>query len=244
MTRTGSHPPVIKRMLLSSILKLTSSPRFPAQWTPRLATVKPLYERLMEVRLIQVQSTLSLFSSFNHFFQVRGTPGSGKTTLRDLLHAYILLRHPNAVVEVITSWPKESGTSLRERMHQRISTYPFVEPDNHYLLFDNAHGTYWDGVFWEDFLKDIVQRGLGPRVILFCGHGSPLSQPVDYDNGTPLRLLDCSRVSLRRYNCCNLHHSPLGLLFSQEEFGEAVERFNDPDHNAIRLDEELREILF
>jgi len=97
------------------------------------------------------------------FLQVRWTPGSGKTTLMELLHAYILLNDRNAIVEVIKRWRKEPGIEIEERISKRIKTYPFIVPRNHYLLFDNAHSTYWDALLWEDLFKDIVQRRLnGP----------------------------------------------------------------------------------
>jgi hypothetical protein len=50
-------------------------------------------------------------------------------------------------------------------------------------------------------------------------------------------------VSLTPHSCCR-HHSHVGLLFSQQEFGEALLRFKGFNRNVIRLDQELRERLF
>ena len=45
--------------------------------------------------------------------QVRGTPGSYKTTLMELTHNCILSNDPEAIVEVIKVWPpKEPGTTI------------------------------------------------------------------------------------------------------------------------------------
>jgi hypothetical protein len=99
---------------------------------------------------------ISLYFTFNPFFMVCGMPRSGKTTLMKLLHAHILLRDPGAVIEVLTSWPEESGYGFKKRRKQRIRTFPFDGIHNNYLLFDNAQSTYWDGSLWEEFFKDTV----------------------------------------------------------------------------------------
>jgi len=69
---------------------------------------------------------------------------------------------------------------------------------------------------------------------------------VEHDNGTPLVLHDSARISLTP-NCIDTSDSeflPIGLLFSREEFEEAVNRFKGPDHSRIRMDQELRQMLF
>ena len=163
--------------------------------------------------------------------QVCGTPGSGKTTLMNLTHDYILEHDPNAIVQVITAWPKEPGTTLTDRIRKKIDTYPLTKEErdkgcNSYLLFNNAQDTYWDGELWDYFFKDIVQCcSGGPCAILFCGYGSPKDQPVEHDNGTPLDLPNIARVSLTPYDTHGSDFLPIGLLFSQDEFYEAVDRF-------------------
>jgi hypothetical protein len=163
----------------------------------------------------------------------------------ELIHARILSEEPEAVVEVIKSWTKAPGTHVEERMSTRIKTYPFRSPGkNYYILFDHAHESYWDTAFWETFFKDSVQHGSGPFAIIFCSYGSPSPEPIDHEDGTPVRLPPCSRVSLTPHTCNDPHHSPVGLLFSQKEFNETLERFRGPDHDVIRLDQELQEMLF
>ena len=130
---------------------------------------------------------------------------------------------------------------MRESKHT-----PPTGSHNHYLLFDNAQDTYWDGFLWENFFKDTVQRGSGTCAILFCSYGSPSTRPVEHDDGIPLVLHDSARISLtpHRIDTSDSEFLPIGLLFSREEFEEAVNRFKGPDHSRIRMDQELRQMLF
>ena len=161
----------------------------------------------------------------------------------ELLHAHILSQDPEAVVEVIRSWPKEPRLTYENRMTERIKTFPFISVGRKYLLFDNAHATYWDKELWEIFFKDRVQSRGGPMAILFCRYGSSPGYENDQDEKTtPLDLSDCSRVSLRPL-CDHEHHLPIGLLFTPPEFQETLQLFRGSDSVALVLDEELRNIL-
>jgi hypothetical protein len=183
----------------------------------------------------------------NPFFQVRGTPGSGKTTLMRLLHAQILAHDPGAIVEIIEGWRKEPGIEIgsEDLLVKRMKTYPFNSPHNNYLLFENAQETYWDGYLWDTLFKDGVQRGFPPFTILFCSYGNPGLRPVDYDNGTQLVLSSLARASLNpRNRYIYPRYPPIGLLFSREEFDDAVDRFKTPDRNSIFVNQELRQTLF
>lgn len=157
----------------------------------------------------------------------------------ELLHAHILSQDPEAVVEVIRSWPKEPRLTYEERMTERIKTFPSISVGRKYLLFDNAHATYWDKELWEIFFKDTVQSRGGPLAILFCRYGSPGYENEQDEKTTPLNLSDCSRVSLRPL-CDHEHHLPISLLFTPPEFQEL---FRGLDSVALVLDEELRNIL-
>jgi hypothetical protein len=164
----------------------------------------------------------------------------------ELLHAHILSQEPGAVVEVIRGWFKETRTRVEDRIHEKIKTYRPTGPHKHYLLFDNAQDTYWDGYLWEDFFKDTIQRGSRTCAILFCSYGSPTARPVDHDNGAPLVLPESARISLTpdRIDTSDPEFLPIGLLFSGEEFEEAVNRFKGPDYGHIRMDQDLRRMLF
>ena len=119
-----------------------------------------------------------------------------------MLHKAILEHDPNAIVQVITAWPREPWTTLTDRVRKKIDTYPLTKEErdkgcNSYLLFDNTQDTYWDGELWDYFFKDVVQRRSGgPCAILFCSYGSPMDRPVEHDNGTPLDLPNIACVSL------------------------------------------------
>jgi hypothetical protein len=143
-------------------------------------------------------------------------------------------------VEEISSWPKERTLTYEERISTRITTYPFDLAEHNYLLFDNAHLTYWDTELWEVFFKDTVQSGSGPMVVLFCSYGSPGVE--DDDATTPLRFSACSRVSLRPL-CNHEYHPPISLLFTPIEFKETLQRFLGKDQVPLVLDEELQNIL-
>ena len=165
-----------------------------------------------------------------------------------LLHAHILSRDPGAIVEVIKGWREEPGTPVEDRIRQKIKTYRPTCPHRHYLLFDNAHESYWDTSLWVAFFKDVVQCGSGPLAILFCSYGSPGCRPVDHglDLGVPLVLPESARMSLTPYHddTSDSEFPPIGLLFSREEFDDAVDRFKSLDHNRICVDHDLRRMLF
>jgi len=164
----------------------------------------------------------------------------------ELLHAHILSQDPSAIVGVVKGWEKQPGTKIEDRMHQRIKTYPLTGPHNHYLLFNNSQDTYCDGDLWEIFFKDTIQHGSGPRAILFCSYGSPSTRPVEHDNGTPLVLDNNACISLTPHHnhISDSMFPPIGLLFSQEEFEEAVDCFKGPDCIRTLMDQELRQVLF
>jgi hypothetical protein len=77
---------------------------------------------------------------------------------------------------------------------------------------------------------------------LFCSYGNPGERPLDYDSGTPLRLPDNARITLTPYqkDASDPQHPPIGLLFTEEEFNEALSRYRNIDGKKIRMDEELR----
>jgi len=155
-------------------------------------------------------------------FQVQGTPASGKTALRKLLHAHILSQVPPPIVYVFETWPKKDPETLEDyvgRIRRTVTNYP--DPDkNHttFLLFDEAQDTYWDEWLWNSFFKSAPD--LGYRVILFCSYGS---RPVNHEIGIPLSMPPNTRISLWPKD-----GEGIGLLLDQLEFDEVVERFPNP----------------
>ncbi|TDL19513.1 hypothetical protein BD410DRAFT_830314 [Rickenella mellea] len=191
-------------------------------WSRREQTVKRLFKCLESQRLVQI----------------RGTPASGKSTLMKLLHAHIKSCQPDAIVQIVMGWPEER---LQEhpiaRFRRFIPGYPFPIPQKTFILFDNAHLTYWDSELWEFFFKDQVMAGASYRVALFCGYGSPTSEPNFYPRGTPLILEPLSCISLSPRD--DIGGEGIGLLLSQPEFDEYMAHFN-----AFPLDSSFLETLY
>jgi hypothetical protein len=189
---------------------------------------------LNHYKLIQARKIHLITSHWSlEFFQVRGTPASGKTTLLNLLWAHINAEVPGAVVHNISTWPKGDNTL------QRIPDYP-NPTDVTYLLFDEAQDTYWDVSFWNVFLKGYASFD-NYRVILFCSYGSAGMQPLNYRVGTPMHLNPEARVSLVPNSEVNgyLGFEAIGLLFSRTEFDEVVKR----EHEQA-LDHDLQDQIF
>ncbi|TDL19517.1 hypothetical protein BD410DRAFT_752188 [Rickenella mellea] len=183
-------------------------------WSRREQTVKRLFECLESQRLVQI----------------RGTPASGKSTLMRLLHAHIKSCQPDAIVQIVMGWPEESSQEHPiARFRRLIPGYPFPIPQKTFILFDNAHQTYWDSDLWEYFFKDWVLPGASYRVVLFCGYGSPSKQPVLYSGGTPPVLGPSSRISLwhRNEHGNEDDNEGFGLLLSRPEFDEYLANFTE-----------------
>ncbi|KAG8986650.1 hypothetical protein FRB94_003146 [Tulasnella sp. JGI-2019a] len=178
-------------------------------WCDRKSTVKTLHAKLQKYPRIQV----------------RGTPASGKTTLLDLLHAYILDRNPLASVYVIRSWNRNSllGISLEDRIAKILPEFPQRDTTKEYpyLLFDDAHDTYWDSDLWNQIIKENKRHR--HRIVLFCAYGSPTSRP---NEGTRAILPPSARVSLKPL--ATDENPPIGLLLNREEFDDLVSRFEYP----------------
>jgi hypothetical protein len=145
----------------------------------------------------------------------------------------------------VNYWPQDVGRSLAYRLQK--SGIPPASLDNDtppYLLFDNAETTYWDQELWETFLKNQVQKNNRYRAILFCCFGSPSRQPNFYAPGTPPVLDVCSRISLRPRSSQHAGHGPIGLLFNESEFNDAIDRYRGSDRQPVPIDSELRATLF
>ena len=101
---------------------------------------------------------------------MRGSPGSGKTTLKHLVHHSLQRYYPSAVIYQLNQWGDVLGTVLRERFAIYVPGFDHEDDDGkeHFLLIDDAEQTYLDRVFWI-WVKDHCQSGMYRyRVILFC----------------------------------------------------------------------------
>ncbi|KAK2459548.1 hypothetical protein APHAL10511_008427 [Amanita phalloides] len=214
-------PPAKTVSIIVEINRIATHNRRPSissHWCPRSDTVHHLFDILQRER----------------FVQVRGTPGSGKTTLKTLFHDYILQKERNASVKAYNSWERLSG-NLEAALRRVDPAYPHPRVPT-YLLFDEAQDTYDDVDLWNNFFKSVHDKAFDKYyVILFCSYGSPSSRIVDYDRGgTPLILHGSARVSLWPAE------NPIGLFLSRTEFQEVVDRY----HRRVKLDSDLLEYLF
>jgi len=85
---------------------------------------------------------------------VRGTPGSGKSVLANLLHRYINEQELDTKVVSINAWPE----------NQKVQTI-----DNTIPILDEAQTTYGDKDFWSRF-KNPGSEDMW--VIAFASHSS------------------------------------------------------------------------
>jgi hypothetical protein len=141
-----------------------------------------------------------------------------------LLHGHIRDQLPLAFVKTLRSWkPIESQFLVDQRLKEIDPAFP-RQGSPAFLLFDDGQDTYSDKHLWNSFVKE-VGEGLYPyyRIVMFCSYGSPSSQPVSYDIGTPPTLRAAARISL-----WPVEGSSIGLLLQQSEFLEVVSRFERP----------------
>ncbi|KAK2459536.1 hypothetical protein APHAL10511_008442 [Amanita phalloides] len=205
--------------LRAQLILYNRRPSINDHWCLRFTTVRHLFNILQRHRLVQV----------------RGTPGSGKTTLKDLLHDYILQQNFHASVESIESWATHPGEDIYTIVTRVDPAYPSPLVPT-YLLFDEAQDTYHDVNLWNNFFKRVHDGAFNNYyIVLFCSYGSPSPQPVMYDRGgTPLALNPAARVSL--WHAAN----PVGLLLSQTEFEEVAAKYKP----SLKLHPGLLDYLF
>jgi hypothetical protein len=146
---------------------------------------------------------------------VRGTPGSGKSVLAELLRRYVKKMEPYTDVVFVGAW---------------LENLPVQTTPNTILILDEAQTTYWDKGFWGRFKNPGLQD---MRVVAFASHGS--SGYTGADNATPMWIGMEQGVGLARLDCGD--GIIVGLLFTREEFNELVElRFRGRGFSDTFLD--------
>ena len=165
--------------------------------------------------------------------------GCGKTTLKDLLHRFILDK--SAFVNSQLSWPpKESqGSSLLKRLQSLDPAYP-RDDGPAYLLFDEGQDSYENMHLWNGFLKRVCDGSYPSyRVVMFCSYGSPSSRPMpdDIPKPTNLVLRDTAHISLwpREGSA-----GSISILLNRSEFDDVVSRF----HHKLYLHHDLQDLIF
>ncbi|KLJ12489.1 hypothetical protein EMPG_12482 [Blastomyces silverae] len=176
----------------------------------RNETVRALWKRVQEVRVVHIQ----------------GTPGSGKSTLAQLLRLHV---EDTSDMEVVSlSWP----TCFPENLSTVTMYYKLLntitgrqQPDLNdwldkriLLIIDETQRSYAYSSFWNDFIKSI-NPGAGPCVALFSSSGYSTRCPPGQPS-TPVILRAAQKISLNSPRA----NSDIGLGFSREEYDELVRK--------------------
>ncbi|RAH87698.1 hypothetical protein BO86DRAFT_300133, partial [Aspergillus japonicus CBS 114.51] len=175
---------------------------------------------------------------------VRGTPATGKTTLRELLHNYYLDHH--RTVYWLPSWApmKSRGRSPWRQFSRRLRRlYPEFDetwasvPRKTVILIDEAQGSYHDAIFWNTVIKD-HSFGLCPasiKICLFAHYGDPVTAVEWTDEYCPARWNGEMHVTLTpqpgRFSPCS---PDIGLLYTESEFREVVTHLT-----AVKFDDKF-----
>jgi hypothetical protein len=201
--------------------------------------VKAIYDRVNEVRIVQV-GMLCCYQDMTFLWsQVRGTPASGKSTLAALLARYIertIGRRPVCIF----GWAedKDYHTQLRR------GGWNFSTTQVDYLLIDKAQLLYrenQDVSFWHGFVKTHLGEPQSPlRLVLFTSYGSVHSKvPVLCGRPIgPILLTPLQRITLQRDRIIEFEddeYKCTGLLLSREEFEEMCRNRYPP----IRFEDDL-----
>ncbi|KAJ7743082.1 hypothetical protein B0H16DRAFT_1012280 [Mycena metata] len=164
-------------------------------------------------------------------FFVRGTPGSGKTTLCSLLYNHIISQ--GVLATIFSIWTQKDipfHTNLRQRLSVartkgcETNDLSFDKP--HWLLFDEGQTTFWDSNLWGSLLKDIPQN---VYVVVFALFGSKWELAGAPDVvGHPNSIANDQRLDLRPTNNGYPPNTFIpGLYFLRNEFAHYISQRPD-----------------
>ncbi|KAJ7773375.1 hypothetical protein B0H16DRAFT_147767 [Mycena metata] len=179
--------------------------------------------------------------NWDRFFFVRGTPGSGKTTLCHLLYDRIL-QDEDTLVTIIGRWERKS--TLEESFNTAKSFGDDVDPlgpprsKTHWVLFDEAQTTYEDYFMWSVFLKDVHHRF---RVVLFAPFIAE-EKPAAVA-GTQNHIQLHQQMVLRPTRNLLMHAAIPGLYFDQQELDLLVQQ-RIQDSSLVALEPDLVEWIY
>jgi hypothetical protein len=159
-----------------------------------------------------------------HVVHVRGTLGSGKSTLSHLLRQQVKKIEPGLPI-LWCSWPVNLPENIGHG-HNRVLSHMFdIHPDiqinwltqRALLIIDEAQGSYICTSLWNDFIKYLGTHD-PPMIILFSSWGSATSRS-EAVSATPIHLADAQRISIRPS-----HNSDPSVFFTYTEFIDVIER--------------------
>ncbi|KAF8273603.1 hypothetical protein EI94DRAFT_1715381 [Lactarius quietus] len=182
---------------------------------PRKDTVAAIWERLREYRLVWA----------------RGTPGSGKTALSNLLAVHIQSQLPSVKVIRLDGWPDKL---LYERWSAHLENMGWEGMHSKaVLIFDEGQDTYKEEILWTEFFKPVGSRDY-PKTyaIVFASYGSATS-PFEIFTGSWIHIPPMMRIGLRAID----HGDRLpaaGILFTKEEFDSYVDQISGKEGPIFR----------
>lgn len=164
----------------------------------------------------------------NRFVVVRGTPAIGKTTILEQTANFVLEKHRNIPLFVVTGWDQESVEAAGGwEMHLKAVTGidgNAWRTTSAILLVDEAQCSYWDLTLWSVFFKALHgAHGPGPWVALFASYGSPGGGYAGLDENrkrfrpTPIRLGGEAGISIREKPVDGPWAVPIGLLLNFDD---------------------------
>jgi hypothetical protein len=157
-----------------------------------------------------------------HYCQVRGTPGTGKTSLCQLLARHIEEQEPLTDVILISTWTYDADDLRYDRWGRHLKEIQsWVQENRTVFIFDEAQVTYDDSNLWNDFFKNITQYS-HCRAIVFTSYGIPTTK-IYIRPFIPMIIPDHQRVTLRPIQHTIMDELPAaGLFFTRKEFDNLV----------------------
>jgi hypothetical protein len=195
-----------------------------------------------------------------HIIRVRGTPASGKTTVRELV-ANKLFEIPDRTrpIYVFNGW-HENDVRRATGWNEYLKRETGVHGDewhtySAYLLLDEAQQSHWDDRLWSDLFKRVGGFPSNPFIVLFSSYGSPGRGFAGYDEKhikIPMVFAAEQQISMRPDENIEGYRPhplqtwiPVGLLLDENEAIDVSTRFASYGmHPGVSLTADLKKELF
>jgi hypothetical protein len=185
-------------------------------YTPRLETVAAIHNKLLRYKYVQVTSQFEYWG-FSDVGQIRGTPGSGKTTLAKLLRNFIMDRHPGSLVVRVPKWLPD--LRLIQGWRPWLAAQHTWDGQGGSVLIVNEEQTlYWYSNFWDNIKLITPEWPYGIHTLASYGSiGTDSSvvtphSPSQGQMGIHANVIDYG------------NDVKVGLLLTQDEFHAFVEK--------------------